>query len=167
MDGWRLRRSASVVGSQFRRCGRVDARGCAATADSIGVSAWLEHNREGFTENDDDNVLQPPTAIHMGHNVVRSGTSGHEFVGVVNWVNQIRVDGGIATTVSECDCGVLVSRSEFEPFRGRENGSNPNLDANSPISSRRTQPSQAQSQKTKHSTGTPFPRRCQKMFHGD
>ena len=30
----------------------------------------------------------------------------------------------------ECDCGVLVSRSEFEPFQGRENGSNSNLDAN-------------------------------------
>ena len=39
--------------------------------------------------------------------------------------------------------------------------------------SRRIQPQptnptrQPQSPKTKHSTGTPFPRRCQKMFHGD
>ena len=39
------------------------------------------------------------------------------------------VDDRTTTTVSECDFGVLVSKSEFEPFRRRENGPNANLDA--------------------------------------
>jgi len=38
------------------------------------------------------------------------------------------VDDGITPT--ECDFGVLVSKSEIEPFRRRENGQNSNLDVN-------------------------------------
>ena len=47
----------------------MDVRGCGLITVSVGVSVWLGHSRVGFTGNNDDNVLQPPVLVHMGHNV--------------------------------------------------------------------------------------------------
>jgi len=94
-----------VVRPQLRSFGTMDVRGCAATTGFRRFFGWLGHNRVGSIGNDDDYVLQPPCP--------------HQAQGG-RWDNHHR----------ECDFGVLVSKSEFVPFRRRENGSNSNLDVN-------------------------------------